>query len=491
VINALLRFKSTCLDFGVPEGQIKIVATEATRKAANSEDFRNEIQEKTGWTVQLLEKEVEGRVGAHGVASSYAQVRGLVMDLGGGSTQITWINTQRGEVNMWENGSVSLPYGAAALTKRLEAAGPLHSQAFRAFESEVTDDLKNAVKAIEIPHELLKSESGLSLYLSGGGFRGWGFVLMSEHAIQPYPIPIINGFKIGRESFQDTQAVKAALKSETTPEIFRVSQRRAGQVPAVAFLVDCLSRALPTINDVYFCQGGVREGMHFAEMESTQRMEDPLVTATKPYASPSVKDMAGLLFTLLQSLPPSSPGNVFDMALLTAFVQAMWVHSSNPKDLCAGAALRSTTTGYFAGAHGISHEQRALLAILLCERYGGFGSISPTEQDFYHRMIRLLPKGTAWWCMFTGRVAAVVASVYPAGVIREEKLKIHVGMVWTKKGHEKLCVDFAFSQAIDELDEGLHAALTKVGKAGKRKNWQDGEGHKVLVTLNGREYLDE
>lgn len=490
MINTLLHFKSTCLDFGVPEHQIKIVATEATRRAVNSEEFRREIQEKTGWTVQLLEKEVEGKVGAHGVASSYAEVRGLVMDLGGGSTQITWINTQHGEVNMWGNGSVSLPYGAAALMKRLDAAGSPQSQSYRAFEDEVTNDLKSAIKTITIPSELLKSKGGLSLYLSGGGFRGWGFVLMSEHTIQPYPIPIINGFKIGRESFQDTKAVKAAVKSEDTADIFRVSQRRASQVPAVAFLVDCLSRALPTINDVYFCQGGVREGMHFAAMEPVQRREDPLVTATKPYGGRSVPEIAGQLSTLLQSLPSTSPRNVFDTGLLTAFVQAMWVHSPNPKDICAGAALRSTTTGLFAGAHGISHEQRALLAVLLCERYGGFGSISPTEQNFYHRMIQLLPRGTAWWCMFTGRVAAVVASVYPAGVIREEKLKMKLGVTTTKKGNEKLWIDFAFLQGIDELDEALHAALSKVGKAGKRKNWQDGEGHKVLVTVNGREYLD-
>ena len=113
---------------------------------------------------------------------------------------------------------------------------------------------------------LLQAEDGLSLYLSGGGFRGWGFVLMSEHAIKPYPIPIINGFKTERNAFHDTQAVRAAVHKEDVPDIFRVSQRRASQVPAVAFLVDCLSRALPIISNVFFCQGGVREGMHFAEI---------------------------------------------------------------------------------------------------------------------------------------------------------------------------------------------------------------------------------
>jgi retrograde regulation protein 2 len=494
VLKALLRFKSTCEDFHVPQSQIRIVATEATRVAINSIQFRQEILVATGWTVELLPKETEGRVGAFGVASSYSSVRGLVMDLGGGSTQITWLWTEdSGEVKMSAKGSVSLPFGAAALSKRLEEVEnhKLHSgREFKKFETEVVEKLRDAVKEIDIPRELVKRQGGLSLYLSGGGFRGWGFVLMSEHAIRPYPIPIINGFRVTRDAFHDTKAVKAAVKNEDTPEIFRVSQRRASQVPSVAFLVDCLAQALPSITDVYFCQGGVREGMHFADMSNERRKENPLVTATRLYARESVEELVQLLTTAVKP-PPSGHGRtLFDTALKTAFIQSMYVHAAFPKDLCGGAALRSTTTGFFAAAHGISHGQRALLAILLCERYGGYPSISPTEQDFYRRIIRLLPDGMAWWCMYVGRVAAVIASVYPAGAVREERLKVTVQWELSKKDNEVLCIDFRFLKPIDELDEGLQDALRKVEKAGKKKNWVDGSGNKVVLTVNGREYGD-
>ncbi|KAF2711513.1 Ppx-GppA-domain-containing protein [Pleomassaria siparia CBS 279.74] len=490
VLKALLRFKSTCADFHVPETQVRIVATEATRVAINSVEFRQEIKEKTGWTVELLPKETEGRVGAFGVASSYENVRGLVMDLGGGSTQITWLWTEEGDVRMSDKGSVSLPFGAAALAKRLEEAGTHHtSREFKKFEKEVVDKLRDAVKEIEIPKGLVRGKEGLNLYLSGGGFRGWGFVLMSEHAISPYPIPIINGFRVPEKSFHDTKAVKAAVKSTETAEIFRVSQRRASQVPSVAFLVDCLSQALPNITDVYFCQGGVREGMHFADMSNDVRKENPLVTATRPHARESVQDLLTLLVTALKPPPSMHNRTLFDTSLLTAFIQAMYVHAAFPKDLCGGAALRSTTTGLFAAAHGISHEQRALLAILLCERYGGCSSISPTEQDFYRRIVQLLPEGMAWWCMYLGRVAAVMASVYPAGAVREDRLKVTVHWV-TKKEKDALYVDFSFLKAIDELDEGLRDSLKRVEKAGKKKNWVEGNGHKVFLLVNGEEYGD-
>lgn len=389
---------------------------------------------------------------------------------------------------MCGTGSVSLPYGAAALTKRLEAAGSRQSAAFKKFEGEVLADLKNAVRQIQVPKELLEAEKGLHLYLSGGGFRGWGFVLMSQHDIKPYPIPIINGFKVKEKSFHNTDAVRAAVFSEDTPDIFRVSQRRASQVPAVAFLVDCLSKALPSIEDVHFCQGGVREGMYFSEMSASQRREDPLITATRAYAGVSVPEITQKLLAALQPPNQSETTAPFETSFITAFTQAMYAHAAFPKDLCAGAALRSTTTGLFAATHGISHEQRAMLAIALCERYGGFGSISPTEQDFYHRIVQLLPtRMTAWWCMYLGRVAAVVATVYPAGRVQEHRLKITSSWSVTKKGNGKVSVEFEFVQTLlDEVDEALEGALGQVEKAGKKKRWVTGEGHKVEVAVRGR-----
>ena len=54
-----------------------------------------------------------------------------------------------------------------------------------------------------------------------------------------------------------------------------------------------------------------------------------------------------------------------------------------------------------------------------------------------------------------------------------------------------MCVDFKFSKEPDELDEGLNAALRKVEKAGKKKNWIGGHGYKVLLTINGKEYSED
>jgi len=81
VTAALNRFKIVCADLGVPESNIHIVATEATRTALNSSEFLREINSATGLPVDMLRKEDEGRIGALGVASGFSDFHGLMMDL--------------------------------------------------------------------------------------------------------------------------------------------------------------------------------------------------------------------------------------------------------------------------------------------------------------------------------------------------------------------------------------------------------------------------
>ncbi|QIW98917.1 hypothetical protein AMS68_004435 [Peltaster fructicola] len=266
VVTAFKQFKQTCQDFRVPEKHITVLATEATRTAINSEDFRKQIKDQTGWDVTMLPKEEEGRVGAMGIASSLPEASGLVMDLGGGSTQLSWLvkKSDASGIQMPSTGAVSMPYGAAAMSRRLaeaQATGKLED-----LKQEIRSTVRAAYDSLNVPTELQQQaadKGGFSLYLSGGGFRGWGYVLMSQHRIQPYPIPVINGFAVSRSEFLATDVVRSAAVAALDDEddnIFRVSDRRASQVPAVALLVTAISEALPQISEIRFCQGGVREG---------------------------------------------------------------------------------------------------------------------------------------------------------------------------------------------------------------------------------------
>lgn len=201
VCKALKRFQIICTDFKVADDQIHILATEATRVAKNSAQLLSAIKATTGLDVKLLDKEEEGQVGALGIASGFMTMEGLVMDLGGGSTQISWIVSQNGFIRTSPRGAFSFPYGAAALTKKLEEIqdGKSKDDAKKAvdeFRKEMIGNFRHAYENLEIPDVLrdeAKRDGGFSIYLSGGGFRGWGYLLLylDQTRGHNYPISII------------------------------------------------------------------------------------------------------------------------------------------------------------------------------------------------------------------------------------------------------------------------------------------------------------
>ncbi|KAF2724313.1 Ppx-GppA-domain-containing protein [Polychaeton citri CBS 116435] len=505
VVLAFKSFKRTCADFKLPPGNITVLATEATRSAFNSEAFMWRIKDELGWEVKLLPKEEEGRIGAMGVASSLPEVKGLVMDLGGGSTQLSWIvkgggKNGDGRMIMSKAGAVSLPYGAAAILRRIkEAEKTGDKQSLKEFESEVKKQIKDAYAQLGVPEELeaaAKKKGGFTLFLSGGGFRGWGYILMNRHRVKPYPIPVINGFRVKRKEFMHTEEVKkaaaAALEEDgDEDDIFRVSDRRASQVPAVSFLISALADALPHLKQVRFCQGGVREGYLFSSMDAATRSQHPLVVATKQFA---VGQNSDILVKLLQNaIPPGATDHsedeyksVFNIDVLTAFANLMYLHAIHPKDLQASAALRSTTSGALASVHGLLHESRIALALLLCARWGG--AVPPSDEQFKRDLEELLDSDwVLWWIKYIGAVASLIATVYAAGISDDERdLRTSVKAEWDDNvgNKDRTGLRLVVQMKGDIGIEAFQKDFKRIEKVGKRKRWvggRDGAGYKVEV----------
>ena len=490
VLASLARFKTVCTDFGVPETNIDFIATEATRTAENSVDFRRQIKHATGWEVDMLAKGAEGRIGALGVASSFDDVEGLVMDLGGGSTQITWMISKDGKVDTCPTGSISFPYGAAAMTRRLAEIEQLPKVTEEELRQEMLSNFRQAIQDLQIPEHLqeqAKRKGGYTLYLSGGGFRGWGYLLMSQHKISPYPIPIINGFQVNKYDFHNTMAVTATAASSS---VFRISTRRAAQVPAVAFLVNVLIDALPEVHEIRFCQGGVREGFLFDTLSPTIKAMHPLPASSARYACPSAPAFADLLMAAIPAngaeLDRSVPASL-TRPLIRALADLLVHHSSLPKESTSLAALYTPITGVLASAHGVSHTDRALLALMLSQRWDS--EIPPPHDGLQNRLCALLTRQEVWWCSYVGVVAKLVGDIYPAGVIRTTRIEI-VSAKWMpglgKKGMMdgvKLKVRVKEGAAMTEKGV-FREMVARVEAVGKKKNRVGGrEGYGVPVSV--------
>lgn len=467
VLQSMLRFKNTCADFGVGEEYIDVLATEAVAEAPNGEDFRAMVKETVGWTVQIMSLRDEALYEAYGVASAFFHVNGLYMDLGGGSALISWMVCENGKFSLCRD-PVKLPYGAAAITRRLMINREDPTNLYREMEAALKDAVDHITHDESSPllqtmHKYAKLTGGYKLYVSGGGFRGLGHLLLSQSG--QYPLPVINGFSTTGHAIREisqslksevmelyeqseppslaTSAQNSASASNThTPasspppqpadlqkifarkkKNFRISSRRASQIPAVSLFISAAVAAFPRIRKILFSQGGIREGVLFSKMTETIRNLDPVMVATSPYAGLLAPSYAKVLTGCI----PSAAPQLITQRLVGALCNTIFVHSSYPKEVQPFIALQVASSGVISGAHGLSHEIRALLGLALCHRWGG----DLADKSFYNSLVDIVqPKDLCWWACFCGAIMHVVCGVYPGGNIKGYPFEINVTNVW-------------------------------------------------------------
>jgi exopolyphosphatase/guanosine-5'-triphosphate,3'-diphosphate pyrophosphatase len=100
--------------------KVRVVATSAVRDARNSDAFKAWVKSATGWTVEVISGLEEGRLIHLGVSTHEpgAQGRCLLIDLGGGSCEVTV--SDHGRIQQM----VSLPLGAVRLQSEFLRVGP-------------------------------------------------------------------------------------------------------------------------------------------------------------------------------------------------------------------------------------------------------------------------------------------------------------------------------------------------------------------------------
>lgn len=110
-VQALKRFQKAVQAHAAD--RLRVVATSATRDARNAGAFTTWVRSATGWRVEIISGLEEGRLIHNGVVSNErdAHGRALLLDLGGGSCEITYSEHRR----MKE--ILSLPLGAVRLTQ--------------------------------------------------------------------------------------------------------------------------------------------------------------------------------------------------------------------------------------------------------------------------------------------------------------------------------------------------------------------------------------
>ena len=129
----------------------RLVATEACRVASNGTDFLARVQRDLGLDIEMLSREEEAKLAVSGCASllDTSSDLALVFDIGGGSTELIWLDLSRRK-GQWRRGVAdrieahaciaawtSLPVGVVNLADRFDGRR-VDAVAFEAMVAEVS-----------------------------------------------------------------------------------------------------------------------------------------------------------------------------------------------------------------------------------------------------------------------------------------------------------------------------------------------------------------
>jgi retrograde regulation protein 2 len=419
VINAvsktLARFRLICDQYNVPPHQISVFATEAMRTAKNRDDMLEAIYKASGLKVNILSPAMESLFGAMGARSGYSHVDGLFMDLGGGSVQMTYVNSKDSSYDLLAaKAAQSMPFGAAKLTSS-QTQSLSTKQELQNCMKQTFQGLKSQFPALEAR---ANSPEGITIYFCGGGFRGYGSMLMHTHEVQPYPIPDIGGFTVSGAQFTQTKAMLKANDQEG--KVFGMSKRRRQQFPAIVMVVDALIQAIPRISQVVFCSGGNREGVLYMKLPLLVRESDPLQILPGCLDSRSGASADAIVSVFSGSLPDTCP-SIFSANLLRYIACNTWINMGASDDANSTKALHCPISGQIASLPGLTHRIRAVIALTMCARWGT--DLGLIDRLLYNNLRQLVGASTSFWCDHVGTVARLLANVLPAYPTDKELLQ--------------------------------------------------------------------
>ncbi|KAH7493435.1 hypothetical protein FOMA001_g982 [Fusarium oxysporum f. sp. matthiolae] len=449
VSKTLGRFHQLAARHGVPARHITILATEAMRRADNASEMLEAISSVTnGLKVSILEPAVETLFGAvMGSRSGLVGVEGgaLFLDLGGGSVQMTWVDTSKPnyEVDAARAG-VSLPFGAARLIRVLqEQPADVQVSEISKLQIGMQQAYANlcskfpALNALKASHD---KASRVNVFMCGGGFRGYGSMLMHQDPVSPYPIPYTNGYTAPGTLFSKVEHMRR-VNEEHDSRIFGLSKRRRKQFPAIATVIDALLATVPNIGNVTFCGGSNRQGALMMKLPFEIRECNPLniLAGVTPDEKP-VFD--AVLNTLRSALPAevdfSSLPNVLTPGLDSLFVRDIWTRQGHDSDNNSSFVLHHAITRD-AEVPGLSHTGRALLALSASARWGG--NLGPLDSQLQQSLSALLESqhlDAPFWASYIGAVAGLIAMVVPIIPTTAEEVKNAISIkTHLKKAEDK------------------------------------------------------
>lgn len=241
---ALRLFKQFCDSLQVHH--IIATATSAVREAANGEQFLERVEREVGLSLRILEGDEEAYYGVLGVLGALSPPDGVVLDIGGGSAQLSQVRSRR-----FVQGQ-ALTLGALALTERFVRTDPVQKSELKAVQGEIERQLNSV--------EWLRGERGPLMGL-GGTIRN---LAKMEAARQKFPLQSINGFTLSVPALDNIIRQLCELPISQRRRLPGLVRDRADIILPGALVVRAVMNRLGQ-SELLVSESGLREGLFFEE----------------------------------------------------------------------------------------------------------------------------------------------------------------------------------------------------------------------------------
>ncbi len=250
--QAMKLFKGLCDNHKVTK--VIAVATAAVREASNQKEFLDFLASDTGINFKVLSRQEEPYYGYLGVINTMDLRDGLIMDLGGGSTEISLIRDRK-IVN-----STSIPYGALNLTEKfLDTDKPKESQ---------MKDLEAFIKEKLSDVPWLASCQGMQLIGIGGTMRS---IARINQRMADYPFDELHNYFMDPSEVSTVYNRMKGMSVKERMSVPGLSKDRADIILAGVLAICTIVKALK-IPVIRVSSSGLRDGLFFHDY-----LKEPIV----------------------------------------------------------------------------------------------------------------------------------------------------------------------------------------------------------------------
>jgi exopolyphosphatase / guanosine-5'-triphosphate,3'-diphosphate pyrophosphatase len=224
----------------------RMVGTEIVRKAVNQAYFQNEIGNRTGLQLEVLSGEEEAHLATAGVLEVLEPCPGhaLIMDIGGGSTELTLVSNRR---ILWHT---SRPLGVVTLCEQHRSDAERHE-----YIRELLEEIMLSLRLAGLT-ELAKAPSTCLVGTAGTVTTLAAVLLEMEH----YQGDLINNTTI---ELRQLPRLRSKLTGLGPEELRGVRGLEAGREDLIVPGIDIVSRLMELFQKTQLtvCDYGLLEGL--------------------------------------------------------------------------------------------------------------------------------------------------------------------------------------------------------------------------------------